>query len=303
VIVGDTRRRIAKTPPPSSRFRQTGHVSATDGLDRITDRLYALPPTEFIAARDAEAQAARDAGDRDTAAAIGKLRRPTVGAWMVNLLARQRPDLVDELFALGADMRAAQRELRGPELRELTAKRRAAVGGLVRAAVALAEAAGAKASTLPVGEVETTLTAALADAEIADVVRAGRLLKAGTYDGFGEAPRPGLRVVPPPAPEPEPEPEPITVDEPGPDATVRLEEATADLAAAEAAYAEAAADVAARTREIAEIEARLEALREERRGAHAAVLAAQAESTAAEAAVHAARRRHAAAVRAAKRSG
>lgn len=284
-------------------------MSATEGLDAITDRLYALPPAEFTAARDGAVKAARDAGDKPGAAALAKLRRPTIGAWMVNLLAIERPDSVDELFELGSDLRAAQRELQGPALRELTTKRRTAVGALVRQAVALAVGTGAKAASLPVAEVETTLTAALADAEIAAVVRAGRLLKSGTYDGFGEAPRPGLRVVPPP-----PRPSPSTVETAGestvesivddaPDvaATERLDAATADLAEAEAAYAAAVADVDARTRAVAEIEARLEALRQDRRTAHAAVLAANAASDAADADLQAARRRHAAAIRAAKR--
>ncbi len=66
---------------------------------------------------------------------------------------------------------------------------------MVRQAADLAAAAGANA-TLPLVEVETTLTAALSDAQLADVVRAGRLLKSGAYDGFGEAPRPHLQAVP-----------------------------------------------------------------------------------------------------------
>jgi hypothetical protein len=281
-------------------------VSATEGLDAITDRLYALPPAEFIAARDEAVKAARDAGDKPGAAALARLRRPTIGAWMVNLLAIERPDSVDELFELGSDLRAAQRELQGPALRELTTKRRAAVGVLVRQAVELAVGAGAKAASLPVAEVETTLTAALADAEIAAVVRAGRLLKSGTYDGFGEAPRPGLRVVPPPSAPPPSSTVERTVesavdDAPDKVATERLDAATADLAVAEAAYATAVADVDARTRAVEEIEARLEALRQDRRAAHAAVLAANAASAAADADLQAARRRHAAAVRAAKR--
>ena len=42
---------------------------------------------------------------------------------------------------------------------------------------------------------EATLTAALAEPEIAEQVRTGRLIRAATYAGFGEVPRPRLRLV------------------------------------------------------------------------------------------------------------
>jgi hypothetical protein len=182
----------AMTRPPCRRFRQTGAVSSASGLDELADRLYSLRPADFVGARDEAVQAARDVGDRSGAAAIAKLRRPTVAAWLVNLLALRRADQLGELFALGAEMRAAQQDLRGPALRELASRRRAAVGALVSAACTLA---GAARSTLPVAEVEATLVAALADEGLAEAVRAGRLLKSGHYDGFGETARPELQLI------------------------------------------------------------------------------------------------------------
>ena len=166
-----------------------------DGWDELTDRLYALPPADFVPARDEAAKAARAGGDRGRATAIGKLRRPTVAAWLVNLLALRRSERLGELLELGAALRSAQHELRGSALRELAAQRRAAVAALVAEACDLAVEAGASRSGLPVVDVETTLVAALADEQLADVVRAGRLLKSGSYDGFGETPRPQLHVV------------------------------------------------------------------------------------------------------------
>jgi hypothetical protein len=164
--------------------------------DEIVDRLYELPPEKFIAARDEAVEAARRAGDRATATAIGKLRRPTVAAWLVNLLARRAPDLVGELMALGDALRAAQHDLRGDELRELSTQRRAAIGGLVGQARRLAVAAGRSGrENLPLAEVEATLTAALAEPDVAAAVRAGTLTKSAGYAGFGEAPRPRLRVI------------------------------------------------------------------------------------------------------------
>src|SRR5512142_3207595 len=67
-------------------------------VEQIGDRLYALPPEQFVAARNEAVAAARKAGDRDTAEAVAALRKPTQAAWLVNLLALRRPDLIDELF-------------------------------------------------------------------------------------------------------------------------------------------------------------------------------------------------------------
>ncbi|HEX6498358.1 MAG TPA: hypothetical protein VF054_04915 [Micromonosporaceae bacterium] len=172
--------------------------------DDVVARLYTVPPERFVAERNDAVAAARRSGDRERAAAIGALRKPTVAAWLVNLLVWRRPDLVDDLLRLGDELRAAQRDLRGERLRELSARRRGMVGDLAAQARELAVAAGRSArDDLPLAEVEETLTAALVDAGIADEVRDGRLTKALSYAGFGEPPRPRLRLVEPPPEQPE----------------------------------------------------------------------------------------------------
>jgi hypothetical protein len=167
-----------------------------DVPDEILHRLYELPPEKFIAARDEAVAAARRAGDQATAGAIGKLRKPTLAAWLVNLLARRRGDLIAELLRLGEALRSAQHDLRGDELRELSTQRRAAIGGLVGQARRLAREEGRSGrENLPLGDVEATLTAALAEPDVAEAVRSGTLTKAVDYAGFGEQPRPRLRVI------------------------------------------------------------------------------------------------------------
>lgn len=162
--------------------------------DELIQRLYEAPPEGFVAARGAAIEQARQAGDRETAKRLAALKKPTVAAWVVNLLALRRPDLIEELVELSGALREAQRGLDGDQLRELTAQRRQVVSALVGAArrLALAAEPGAK---LPLGEVEATLTAALAEPEIAAQVRTGRLIRAASYAGFGEVPRPRLRLV------------------------------------------------------------------------------------------------------------
>ncbi|HEX5198433.1 MAG TPA: hypothetical protein VFW27_00695 [Actinoplanes sp.] len=171
--------------------RPSGAAGTTDEL---IQRLYEQPPDGFVAARTAAIDEAKRAGDRDTAKRLAALKKPTVAAWVVNLLALRRPDLIDELVDLSAALRDAQRGLQGDQLRELTAQRRQVVSALVGAARKLALEAdpGAK---LPLGEVEATLSAALAEPSIAAQVRTGRLIRAASYAGFGEVPKPRLRLV------------------------------------------------------------------------------------------------------------
>ncbi|MEO3922812.1 hypothetical protein ABGB07_02860 [Micromonosporaceae bacterium B7E4] len=168
------------------------------GLPRdLVERLYTAPPDGFVAARSEAVAAARAEGDPSAAREIAKLRKPTVAAWLVNLLALRRPELMADLVELSAALRGAQRELRGDRLRELSARRRGVLGALVGQARALAEAEDPRlaAGKLPLAEVEATLNAALADVEVAEQARSGRLVRAASYAGFGEVPRPQLRLI------------------------------------------------------------------------------------------------------------
>lgn len=225
-------------------IRLSGGHGATDHLQDVSGgvapaevvrRLYTLPPGRFVAARTEEVAAARGS-DPAAARAIGQLRKPTVAAWLVNLLALRRPDLIDGLVELSGQLRSAQRQLRGPALRELSTRRRAVIESLVAQARALAADAdpAAAAGKLPLAEVEATLSAALSDEQIAAQVRSGRLIRAVDYAGFGEVPRPRLRLV---------GPDDIVADEPDADRVadrVEQDRAEQDRAAADRAARESA---------------------------------------------------------------
>jgi len=168
--------------------------ASTEDLIRA---LYEAPPDGFVAGRAAAIAEAKQAGDAETARRLAALRKPTVAAWLVNLLALRRPELIDELVELSTALRSAQRGLQGEQLRELSTQRRQVVSALVNAAQRLAveDDPALRSAKLPMAEVESTLTAALAEPDIAEQVRSGRLVKAATYAGFGEVPRPRLRLV------------------------------------------------------------------------------------------------------------
>src|SRR5688572_8917887 len=111
------RRGVIPTQPrtPACRARDHRAMARTktqevdaDLLEEIAEELYALPPAEFVAVREERARSIRDEGDRGTANAVHGLRRPTQGAWLVNLLARDESGLLTQLLDVGAELRAAQ---------------------------------------------------------------------------------------------------------------------------------------------------------------------------------------------------
>jgi hypothetical protein len=161
-------------------------------LDEIADRLYALRPEEFAAARDEEVRKARADKNQTLARELGKLRRPTQSAWLINLLWRDQRDVMEALFQLAEELGRAQAQASGRELQTLTAQRRDLESGLLRRARALAEQAGVTVSAPMEREAQETLSAALAVPDVANEVRTGRLVKPAAYAGFGTFPTGGV---------------------------------------------------------------------------------------------------------------
>ncbi|MDL9938821.1 hypothetical protein QSJ18_18910 [Gordonia sp. ABSL1-1] len=135
----------------------------------------------------------RAAGNREMAAEIGRLRRPTQSAWAINQWVRSDRDGVEELLGLGAALVAAQRRGAVDALRELSGRRQEAVTRAAAAVVALAAGRGVRLSESAGREVVSSLRAAIADEGVAEVIRRGRLVAAAEYSGFGPA---GVFVVP-----------------------------------------------------------------------------------------------------------
>ncbi|MEU0335136.1 hypothetical protein [Streptomyces sp. NPDC006193] len=146
-------------------------------LDAVADELYALRPEEFVAARARYALEARTCGDKDLARRIGALRRPSLAAWVSNLLVHRLPEEVQSLLALGEQLRRAHRELNGPGLRTLARRQNEVIGALGRRAGQLAAQAGHPVGEGVRREVEGTLHAVLADPDAAREWAAGRLVR------------------------------------------------------------------------------------------------------------------------------
>ncbi len=77
------------------------------------DGLFAAGPEEFVARRQALVKLLKASGDRERAAEVAALRRPTVAAWAVNQLARRHPDELRHLLDLGRELEEAHEGLLG----------------------------------------------------------------------------------------------------------------------------------------------------------------------------------------------
>ena len=227
-------------------------------LDDAADELYGAAQADFVGVRKELVARARAAGDRALATEIGKLRKPTVVGWLVNVLAREQPEQIESVVQLGDALRDAQRHLSAAELKTLDTQRRQLVRALARQAGELGRERGQEVSESMLREVGDTLHAALADPEIGEQVRRGRIVTAASYSGFGPA---GLAVVGGRAPErPAPKPEGSALVAA---AEAELAEATAAEATARESVATAHTEAEAAEASVTDVEGRITALRAE----------------------------------------
>ncbi|MGI9146983.1 MAG: hypothetical protein ACR2IK_10600 [Chloroflexota bacterium] len=186
-------------------------ASSSDGaadtgpeLEEIASELYALQPEAFAAARDEQIRKARSTGRQPLARELSRLRRPTQSAWLINALWRDQRDIVQQFLQLADELSRAQTAASAPELQRLSGQRRELEAALLRAARGLAREAGVDVSGSMEREAQETLSAALAQPDVAQAVRTGRLVKPAAYAGFGvlipagaaRAPEPAKPVVP-----------------------------------------------------------------------------------------------------------
>ncbi|MCA2209996.1 hypothetical protein [Nocardia rosealba] len=233
-------------------------------IDDVAGELYGLDPADFVATRTERAAQARDDGDRELAKAIGALRKPTVAAWTVNLLARHAPKEIAALLELGDALRSAQRQLSGDKLRALGAQRQQVVNAMTKRAGELAAEHDRPASEQVLREVGQTLTAALADPDVADQVRAGVLPATVTYDGFGPAGLVAITGGKGKAPAKKARPKKSAEDAEAArraEAKQELDDAESGLAEAESARDEAEEAAERAKSELDEVEQRIEQLR------------------------------------------
>jgi hypothetical protein len=160
-------------------------------VEEPIDELYGAPLDEFVARRNELARALRKDGKRAQVDEVKALRKPTVAAWAVNVLARQERERVDALLEAGERLRAAHAKLlEGGEpsaVQEAAAAERKAVEELVQAAEGLLAGAGHATSPGTLDRVRDTLHAAAADVRVRELVREGRVVADEEATGFAFA--------------------------------------------------------------------------------------------------------------------
>jgi hypothetical protein len=154
------------------------------------DELYGVPLEEFIAERTALVKAVRASGDRDEAARIKKLPKPSVAAWTVNQLVRTQRRAIDSLFSAGDALGAAQSELlagRGDAnaLRAAGRRERDARERLTRIALGLLGRDGHEPTPATLERVSETLHAAALDPDARAQLRDGCLVRELRHAGIG----------------------------------------------------------------------------------------------------------------------
>lgn len=161
--------------------------------------LFALPPEEFVAARDALAARLRKEGNRDGAGHVRQLRRPTLPAWAVDQLPRTHVGDIDLLLKAGSRLRQAQQQALsgrgGADLREASARRRELIDHLTDLAARILVDGGRDPQPHRAA-IAATLEAATVNADAAEALRSGTLSKELTPSSDFGALAPS--VTPPP---------------------------------------------------------------------------------------------------------
>ena len=161
-------------------------TSSTDSRSTVSPRC-----------RDRRAKELATAGHRDVGGAVKKLRKPSRTAWLANHLARRRPEEIEKVLTLGRELRQAQAQGRGDELRQLAVRRQGLVERFVDLGSKEAMRAGHSFGSDAQRQLAGTVEAALVSPTAAAALQAGRLTEALRHVGFGEEAASAARRQPP----------------------------------------------------------------------------------------------------------
>lgn len=148
------------------------------------DALFSGPLGNFTEARNALAQRLTAEGDREAAAHVKQLRKPTVTAWAVNQLAHHHRDRLEELLEATDRVRDASD---ASALRAATKERTKVISSLLDVASQILEDAGNAAGAAQLDRITQTLLAGTSADEHRDELMHGRLTKDLQPGGFGDA--------------------------------------------------------------------------------------------------------------------
>ena len=153
-------------------------------LDEATDHLYSVDLEAFVPERTRVARELRDAGDRSAAEQVAKLKKPTVAAWALNQLARQRRRDVDLLLDAGHRLRQAQEGVVSGADREVFEKAQKTQRDALRRLTQQASQLLGGASSQALSQISGTLRAAAVSEEGRELLARGRFTTPLEPEGF-----------------------------------------------------------------------------------------------------------------------
>jgi len=143
-------------------------------LAQIAADLYSGPVEDFVQTRNARAA---EVDDRDLAARIRRLKKPSRAAWVVNVFASERRAELAQALQLAEELREAQADLDAAALAKLGRQRRALTDRLADQAAEVASARGGPVTAATREAVRQTIAAAFFDPGAGAAVASGRLVR------------------------------------------------------------------------------------------------------------------------------
>jgi hypothetical protein len=261
-------------------------MSAESSTD--VEALYTVNPLEFTRRRDELAARLRAAGRRDEAAAVRRMKRPSLPVWTVNALARDAPDGVRAFVDATDRLKRGQLGDRDA-VTAATRTQRQALQVLMRSAEAILRRATVKPTAQTLQRISGTLVGAATDRDARRDLLHGRLTDERHAPGFEALDDAQIALLPArraESPKPAGQPARITAER-AREAQRAARARADDLAAAARALEETAA---VRKRDAAEAGRALSALAQQVRQAEARARDLQQQARAAATAAKQARR-------------
>jgi hypothetical protein len=204
-----------------------------DAASDAADQLYGLPLESFTRERDRIVRELRQRDEKEAAAAVASLRKPTLAAWAVNQLARNDSRDVDLL--LDASHRMIETQGAGRDRNELERARDRQRDALEKLLTAARMLLGARATESTMRRVAETLRSASITPDGREVLARGRLTDVISSTGWDVVVARAGTAPPPPRGQKK-----TARASSGADARARVAKAREELRLAGAAHAEAA---------------------------------------------------------------
>lgn len=163
-----------------------GPLAVVPDLDAEVDRLYRLPLDDFTSSRNDLAQRLKRAGQKEAAADVQALRKPTLPVWAINQIAHEHGKDVTALIEASDELRTAQeRALGGGDSDQLRSAASAERDALRKLTDHAQELLGGDPPAATVERVASTLRAAALAPETRELLTSGRLSEELQSAGFG----------------------------------------------------------------------------------------------------------------------